>query len=98
MDDLIEIFADLIWKLTVLATAVIFLLKLARWVDWTWWCVSWPFLIWLAFIAGLFVLAGIAKLLDLAFSPRPPKRGQRPQDYDVSHIQPLDSIKNPRRS
>jgi len=103
MDDGIEIFWTIVWRLAFVATIVLFLLKLTRWVDWSWWYVGLPIYIVLAIIGLLFVaglaLRAAAGMWSLIFNGRKPKFGERPQDYVYStrHIEPLESIKNPRK-
>jgi hypothetical protein len=86
----------LVGRLVWIYTAVVFLLKLTRWIDWSWWSVFAP-LFWLNVVAlGLWILGHV--LQSIGGSRRNSKPYTRPQDHDVSHIEPLDSIKNPRKS
>ena len=101
-DDGVDLFWTIFWRLAWIATGVLFLLKLTRWVDWSWWYIGTPIYIGLAMIFWLFVIAftlkGAGALWGLIFNGRKPKPGERPQDYahSLRHVQPLDSIKYPR--
>jgi hypothetical protein len=51
-----EVVATILWRLAWVATAVLFLLKLTRWVDWSWWWVFTPLYIMVALVVTLFAL------------------------------------------
>lgn len=77
-----------------LYTFVIFFLKITHWVDWSWWAIVLPLP---ASYVVSWVLLILADELEEAADRRAWKKRQ-PYQHDVSHIEPLDSIKNPRKS
>ena len=84
--------------LSTVLVAIFVTLKLTGVIDWSWW---WVFSPWWISVGLIVVLLSFIGGADSALDR--PKRGRRvpytrPQDHDVSHIQPLDSIKNPRKN
>jgi hypothetical protein len=96
--DATELFSAIIARLAFIATVLLFLLKLTRWIDISWWLVPLPIYIVLALVVALFILGlllgVVGGLWDLVTGQ---SRKPMPR-YDTSHIEPLDSIKNPRKS
>jgi hypothetical protein len=93
-DSIASLIGALINRLVWIYTVIVFLLKLTRWVDWSWWTVFAP-LFWMYVVGGLLFLLGLGLR---SFGERRAKPYTRPQDHDTSHIEPLDSIKHPRKS
>lgn len=72
-------------------TIVIFFLKITHWVDWSWWAV-------ILQLPATYLLAGALLVLADAVEESANRRAWRkrqPYRQDVSHIEPLESIKNP---
>lgn len=81
----------LIWGYTI----IVFLLKLTRWIDWSWWSVFMPLIV---MYVLAFILLGLGLSLQAAGNRAKRKQTMGYAMPDLSHIQPLDSIKNPRKS
>lgn len=93
-DSVASLVGALIARLIWIYTAVVFLLKLTRWIDWSWWTVFAP-LFW-SYVAAL-ALFTLGKTLQ-AIGGRKRSKAMGYAMPDLSHIEPLDSIKNPRKS
>lgn len=92
-----EALGEVLGKLAFWTTIVFFILKVTRWVSWSWWAVFSP--LW-GLAAGLGVALVLAASWDICVAAVQATRRRKsivPRTYDVSHIETLESIKNPRK-